>query len=142
MTDPVDVHTLAKQMMEAAGKATQGEWAWREEFEPLHMRTLSPGVLILDNTPGSGGPWGDEIDRANAAHIAIASPSNITTLCQAFLALKERVEKAAREPSPSDDGGASVQPSASLATGCERLPGNTFCPRCGYRACLKELRNA
>lgn len=44
-------------------------WEWRDDDG---MRRLAPGVLWLNDTPGSGGIWGDEIDRANAALIAAA----------------------------------------------------------------------
>jgi hypothetical protein len=36
------------------------------------MKRLAPGVLWLNDSPGSGGIWGDEIDRANAAAIVAA----------------------------------------------------------------------
>jgi hypothetical protein len=63
-----DTSLLAK-----ARAATKGKWFWREEHHPVHMRTLAPGILVLDNMSGAGGPWGDEIDRANAAFIARAT---------------------------------------------------------------------
>jgi len=62
-------------MTEAREKAkfTPGPWKWREdavEEDGSTMRTLAPGVLILDDM--GGGPWGDEVDRANARLIAAA----------------------------------------------------------------------
>lgn len=63
-----------------AEAATQRDWSWREDLEPIHMRTLAPGILVLDNDPGCGGPWGDEIDRANAAHIATFDPPTVISL--------------------------------------------------------------
>lgn len=77
------------KIRELCDAATEGPWEWREETEPLHMRTLSPGVLVLDNDPGCGGPWGDNIDRANAAFIAHAR----TALPQAL----DEIERLTRE---------------------------------------------
>lgn len=52
---------------------TPGPWEWREDSDSIRtMRTLSPGILVLDNDPGCGGPWGDWLDRANARLIAAA----------------------------------------------------------------------
>lgn len=58
---------------------TEGPWKWHEDLYPLHMRRLGPGILMLDNDHGCGGPWGDEIDRANA-HLIAAAPSLYATL--------------------------------------------------------------
>lgn len=75
--------------------ATQGDWEWREEFEPLHMRTLSPGVLVLDNDAGCGGPWGDEIDRANATYFITFRPSAVLSLIEQVRSSTREVERLA-----------------------------------------------
>jgi hypothetical protein len=58
---------------------TKGPWRWEEDTDPYPMRRLAPGILILDRMDGSGGPWGDEIDRANARLIA-AGPELVDAL--------------------------------------------------------------
>jgi hypothetical protein len=74
-----------------AEAATAGPWEWREDTTAgVTMRTLSPGVLVLDGDPGCGGPWGDNIDRANAEYIAAANPATM----RALLDLLEEAEGA------------------------------------------------
>ena len=90
--------SLIERLTDAAGRATPGEWSWREDDigGVCPMRVLAPGILVLDNGPGSGGPWGDEIDQANAAYIALANPANILALIEALQASAQR-EKVLRE---------------------------------------------
>lgn len=92
--DPLTPERVA-ELKAIAEKATQKAWFWREEHEPLHMRTLAPGILVLDNDFGCGGPWGDEIDKANAAHIATFDPPTV-------LALLAEVERLTKEPETRD----------------------------------------
>jgi hypothetical protein len=69
MTAPFDLDRLDELLL----KATAGKWEWCEDTTcGILMRTLSPGILVLDNDPGCGGPWGDDIDRANATLIVEA----------------------------------------------------------------------
>lgn len=51
---------------------TPGPWKWEIDGKGTAWAaySLSPGVLLTDF--GSGTPWGDEIDRANADLIAAA----------------------------------------------------------------------
>lgn len=78
---------------------TEGEWFWREDRvdeDDSVMRTLAPGILILDDC--GGGPWGDEIDCVNAAFIVISANAmpRLLALARAGLASAER-EKRLRE---------------------------------------------
>lgn len=54
-------------------KWSPGPWFWclEDEGGEHPMKTLAPGVLIIDDD--GGGIWGDEIDRANA-HLISAAP--------------------------------------------------------------------
>ena len=74
--------TELDRLLELALRATPGPWFWTDEDGDFQMRCLSPGILVIDNTPGSGGPWGDEIDQANAAYIAAASPDRVKALIE------------------------------------------------------------
>lgn len=88
---------------------TRAEWRWREEFveeDGRTLRTLSPGVLIIDDM--GGGPWGDDIDKTNA-HFIVAAANAMPRLlalakeAQAARAeaerLREALEPFAREAS-------------------------------------------
>lgn len=55
---------------------TPGPWEWRHGAFPDEYR-LAPGVLITEGADGT--PWGDEIDRANAALIE-AAPDMLAAL--------------------------------------------------------------
>ena len=64
---------------------TPGPWSWVERDG---MRCLKPGVLWLNESAGSGGIWGDEIDKANARLIA-AAPTMFAALDAADEALAQ-----------------------------------------------------
>lgn len=78
----LDLDALEK----VARGATQRPWSWVEHSEPMPMRCLAPGILIIDNSPGCGGPWGDVIDKGNAAHIATFDPPTVLALIAALRA--------------------------------------------------------
>ena len=72
---------LINQIREDREKGTPGPWKWSWDDEPYMSWTLSPGVLIAEETDGT--PAGDKIDQANARRIARVPDMEQTILDQA-----------------------------------------------------------
>lgn len=96
--------TELDRLLELALRATPGPWFWTDEDGDFQMRCLSPGILVIDNTPGSGGPWGDEIDQANAAYIAAASPDRVKALVMRLKRAEEALRPFAKFDMSGFDG--------------------------------------
>lgn len=82
------------EMRKLAEAATGDVWEWRESNDHgVYMKTLSPGILVLGDYSGCGGPWGDTFDRANAAHIVACSPAQIIHDADLIEAQARRIEE-------------------------------------------------
>lgn len=67
---------------------TPGPWKWRNDINHREYN-LSPGILITGETDGT--PWGDLIDKANAAHIARCDPDTLASIIALVKAMDEEL---------------------------------------------------